>query len=115
MPQLSLANYLRTERLRSGLTQREVGELLGVSRSVITKAEGDRPPSLQLLLMTEVMFGTTQRELFPGLYARLERRLILKALAIEHRLIGKDDPVSRRKCAFLGELIKRAQPNHSQS
>jgi transcriptional regulator with XRE-family HTH domain len=114
MPRSRLSNYLRTERLRSGFTQRELGELFGVSRSVITKAEGTRPPPMELLLLTEIVFGSSQRQLLPGMYARLGRKLLIRALAMEQRLIGFDDPVSRRKCAFLGALIKRANAKSSQ-
>jgi transcriptional regulator with XRE-family HTH domain len=111
MPHSRLNNYLQTERLRSGFSQRELAELLGVSKSALTKAEGTGPPSRKLLVMTEMVFGSSQRELYPDLYAQLERRLLVRALTMDDRLIGTDNPVARRKRAFLGELIKRANAN----
>jgi transcriptional regulator with XRE-family HTH domain len=109
MPRSRLHNYLRTERLRSGFTQQELADLLGISRAVITKSEGTRSPSLELLLVTEITFGSSQSELFPGLYVRLVGKLLMRATAMEHRLQGLDDPVSRKKRLFLGQLIERAK------
>lgn len=114
MPRSRLAHYLRTERLRSGLTQKELAELFGVSRSVITKAEGTRPPSLEVLLMTEIVFGSSQRELFPGMYARLGSKLLMRAMAIDRQLAAFDSPVAFKKRAFLGALLNRANAKSHQ-
>jgi transcriptional regulator with XRE-family HTH domain len=111
MPRSRLSNYLRTERIRSGFTQRELGKLLGVSRAAISKAEGVRLPPKALLFLSEIAFGSSQRSLFPDECARLERALLLRALAMEGELQSRSDAVSSKKRAFLGELIKRAQAN----
>jgi len=115
MPRSRLHNYLRTERLRSGFTQSELADLLGIGRAVISKAEGTRLPPLKLLLMAEIVFGSSQRELFPDMYVRLVSKLLMRAAAMQQRLVSLDDPVSHKKRAFLGQLIERARSKLPQS
>jgi transcriptional regulator with XRE-family HTH domain len=111
MPRSQLSSYLRTERLRAGFSQRELAELFGMGRSVVTKAEGARQPTLRLVVAVEIVFGRPAPDLFPAVYARLARGVLKRALAMEQRLIGREDAVSRKKLVLLGELINRAQSN----
>jgi transcriptional regulator with XRE-family HTH domain len=105
-----LSNYLRTERLRSGLSQRELGELLGFTDSIIGKVEiGRRKPSFEIILMAEIIFGKPRRELFPDIVMAIEDAVLLRAVAIESRLALRTDAVSKRKCAHLSALINRLQ------
>jgi len=104
-----LANYLRTERLRSGLTQQELAELLGISRSAIAKLENARAPSVRIALAVGIVFGLRPHAIFPAYYDTLLDVLLLRAFAIENRLVGKSDPVSERKRAHLNNLINRIQ------
>ena len=114
MPRSRLSNYLRTKRLRAGFSQQELADLFGMSRSVVTKAEGARPPTLRLAVVIEIVFGRPAVELFPGFYSRLQRAVLMRALAMEQKLIGRNDPTSRKKRALLSELINRAQNNPPQ-
>ncbi len=110
MPRLRLSNYLRTERLRSGLSQREFGELMGLSGSRVALAESDqRAQSIRVVLMAEIIFGRPHRELFPELVESMEDAILLRAAAIEIRLSTRTDPVSKRKRAHLNALINRLQ------
>ena len=110
MPRLRLSNYLRTERLRSGLSQREFGELMGLSGSRVALAESDqRAQSIRVVLMAEIIFGRPHRELFPELVESMEDAILLRAAAIESRLSTRTDPVSKRKRAHLNALINRLQ------
>lgn len=110
MSRSRLSNYLRTERLRSGLSQRELGELLGFTDSIIGKVEiGRRKPSFEIVLMTEIVFGRPRRELFPELVEAIEDAVLLRAVAMEDRLALRKDAVSKRKRAHLNALINRLQ------
>lgn len=111
MPRSHLSSYLRTERLRSGLSQRELGELLGMSRSAITKMEGERQPTVRIVLATEIVFGRHSRDLFPRLYDDLQYEVLMRAIAMQYRLAERTDAVSRRKHSHLCELINRLQFN----
>lgn len=106
-----LSSYLRTERLRSGLSQKEFAELLGLSRSAVSKVEGAERPSLQFMLGAEIIFRSTPREIFPALYEALEYEILLRAVALESRLSERTDAASMRKRRHLGALINRLQFN----
>lgn len=110
MPRSRLANYLKTERLRCGLSQREFGELLGMTGSAIGKVERNRcAPSLDLALAAEIVFGQPTCDLFPDLYELFEQEILLRAVALEFRLSGQRDAVSERKRSHLSALINRLQ------
>ena len=111
MPRLRLSSYVRTERQRSGLSQAEFGELLGISRSAITKLEGARQPTVRLVLAAEIVFGRDSRDLFPRLYDDLQCEVLLRAVAMQLRLSERTDLISRRKCSHLCEMINRLQFN----
>lgn len=96
-----LSNYLRTFRKRCGLSQAQLGMLLGGERvSQVSRYErGLRLPDLETVLAYEVVFGVHARELFAGLFEEIERRtherarLLADELAqvpstpeVEHRL-----------------------------
>lgn len=111
MARCRLSNYLRTERLRAGLSQEELGELLKLSGSSISKMENERSPTAQLVLATAIVFQRPARELFPALFEALEYDILMRAIEMEYRLTGKMDAVSIRKRTRLNELINRLQFN----
>ena len=111
MSRSRLSSYLRTERLRSGLSQQELGELLGMSRSAITKMEGARQPTVRLVFAAEIVFRRPSRDLFPGIYDALQDDILMRAIAMKYRLAERTDAISQRKHAHLCELINRLQFN----
>ena len=61
---LALARNLRSRRERKGLTQNQLAELIESSQSRVAKMEaGDRTVSLDLLVRSLLVMGTTKREL----------------------------------------------------
>jgi transcriptional regulator with XRE-family HTH domain len=113
MPRTRLTNYLRTERLRSGLSQEELGELLGLSRSAITKMEGKRNPSAQLIISTKIVFDRHPHHLFPEQYDALQHDILSRALLMTERFADCADAPSQRKYACLCALITRIQSSPS--
>lgn len=111
MPRSRLSDYFRTERLRSGLSQRELSELYGVSRSTITKVENGRLPTLELVLAAEIVFGRSHHELLPLFHENLREEILLRAVAMDIKLADAADYVSLRKRAHLTDLINRLQFN----
>jgi putative transcriptional regulator len=58
-------NEVRTLRLAAGLSQRELGELLSVSRQTINSIETEKyDPSLPLAIAIARHFSTTVEEIF---------------------------------------------------
>lgn len=76
-----LDNYLRTVRKHAGLSQCEVGFLLGCkSGQPISRYEhGTRVPELETLLAYRIIFGVSVEELIPGRYQKVERLIAARA------------------------------------
>lgn len=109
MTRCRLSNYLRTERLRAGLSQQELGELLGVSRSSISKMENESLPSGELVVVVAIAFQRPTRDMFPALMDALEYDVMMRAIVMEHRLSERIDAFALRKRAHLSALINRLQ------
>ena len=104
-----LPNYLRTLRMRSGLTQPELASLLGITESALSKFETlARAPTKNLILGIEVIFGQTDRETFPALYAHVERNVMRRAAVLSSALEQRRDAASVLKRQFIAEMIARS-------
>jgi transcriptional regulator with XRE-family HTH domain len=93
----SLPNYLHTNRKRLSLSQEEVAFLLGVNgpdRGIkVSRDENDaRVPTLETALAYEAIYGTSVRELYAGLYERVEQNVAERARLLSYRQAGKAKP-----------------------
>lgn len=69
--QYKVGNFIYTLRAEKGLTQKELGDLLGVTNKAVSKWEnGSAIPRVQLLPKLAEILGCTQEELFLGGYLR---------------------------------------------
>ena len=86
-----LENYLKTYRKRAGISQREMDFLLGARGGSKTSRyeHFKRTPNLETAFACEALFHAPARELFAGVYARAERRTILRARLLRKRLLAK--------------------------
>ncbi len=105
-----LGNYLRTYRKRSGLTQNEVAFLLGCKDgTMVSRYErGARHPQLRTLLTCEVVLATTSRELFAGVYQKVEAEVAQRAKLLARRL--RKTPSDRRALRKLAALRSLSTP-----
>jgi len=89
----SLSNYLRPHRKRLTLSQEEVAFMLGgigeSKGSKVSRDESfDREPSLRAALAYEVIYGKPVRELFAGLFERVEQDVAKRAKILSFRKRG---------------------------
>src|SRR5690348_4554342 len=93
-----LENHLKTYRKRAGISQKEMGYLLGVhDGSKASRYEHfKRTPSLETALACEALFHTPVCELFPGVYARAARKTIRRVRLLRQRLITEGTSAKRR-------------------
>lgn len=113
-----LHNYLRTYRKRSGLSQEEVAFLLGRSGGdKISRYERfGREPNLTTALAYEAVFGLPSRELFAGVYEKVERETKRRAEVLVRRLAsGNATPVAARKLATLRAIADPAAPQGDET
>ena len=105
MPRRRLNSYLKTNRLKAALSQRELGELLGLGDTAISNYEVEyRPVSAKVLIASEIIFGVTAAELFPVLYGAERESLRKRATKLVERLEGREDPASRKKLKVLAGI-----------
>ena len=113
-----MASYLRPHRLKSGLTQRELSELIGLiahhqvsnhERSVVF-------PSLIVALSYHVVFAVPVTELFPGLYETV--RLNVEEHLTEFEKTLEDSTAKGRKARAVARklewLWERRNPDASK-
>jgi transcriptional regulator with XRE-family HTH domain len=111
-----LSNYLRTYRKRSGLSQREVAFVLGcTSEAKVSRYEhGERLPSLESLFALEVIYGIPARELYAGVFDRIQRHTLKRINRLAERIQrdAEDRRHNRKLALLLGALGK--EPNLPQ-
>lgn len=83
-----LPNYLRSHRKRLALSQDEVAFLLGThgGAKVCRYERFNRVPSLETALAFEAIFQKPARELFAGLYRKVERDIAARAKVLGYRM-----------------------------
>ena len=88
MPSAQVTSYLRSHRLRSGMSQRELAELVGIieHHQVSTHERATAVPTLLVALSYQAVFCVPVSELFPDLYETI--------------LTGVEDRLTRTKQAL---------------
>lgn len=102
-----LPNYLRTHRKRLGLSQEEVAFLLGTRHGdkVCRYERFIRQASLEAALACEVIFQKSVRDLFFGLYQKIERNVAARAKVLSHRTARRGSSRhTARKCLALNMI-----------
>lgn len=99
-----LPNYLRTFRKRSGLSQDELAFLLGCqSGTKVSRYErAARKPNLDTILSYVVVFGTPGRELFAGVFDKVEEKVNKRAQLLAREVSrATPTPLATRKLQVL--------------
>lgn len=104
-------SLLRTHRKRSGLSQKELANLLGYrNAAVVSRLErGQCPPRLWQFLALEVIFGKALAELFPPLFVNVEDDVMRRAYKLHQSLNTK--ALSKKiqaKLVMLNDIKERA-------
>jgi transcriptional regulator with XRE-family HTH domain len=82
MPFESSPNRLALLRKQNGLSQKQLGALIGQSRAAISTYERGRVlPPLASAGMFQLLFGINIAEVFPSLFEQLEKKIALKRSA----------------------------------
>src|SRR5262249_4097221 len=103
-------NYLRSYRLRWGLSQGELAYLLGWSRpDVISRVEKkQRQPTLRLVMACFILFGSSAAELFPDISTRVEDDVMGRVWDCYERLKGNPSRKTKSQIELLESAIERA-------
>jgi hypothetical protein len=114
-----LRNYLRTYRLRAGLSQDDVAYLAGrlCGTQVCRHEVGHRDPVLENIFAYEIIFGVSASKLFEGEYLRIHRKVITRARRLRESLRyrppgGRMDQKSIHLARILGIRRPRQRRIH---
>jgi transcriptional regulator with XRE-family HTH domain len=101
---------LRPYRKAAALSQRDLGLLLGLSsQSSVSEYEAAIVrPSIDTLVASEILFGVSAQDLFPGLYEQVRQDLLSRVKDLPRHTPGK--PV-----AALTALLNRLIPSQITS
>jgi transcriptional regulator with XRE-family HTH domain len=103
-----LQNYLRTYRKRNSLSQDEMAFLLGCqSGTKVSRYERHaRRPSLETLFAYEMVFAAPARELFAGVYQKVEKKIQNRAHLLTRKLSrATPTPMATRKLQILEDYF----------
>jgi len=106
MPPPPAGSYLRTHRKKSGLSQRELADILGlVSEWQISLHEQSREIPLLLTAMSyEIVFSIPLSRLFPGIYETLKINIEARLAALEERL--QQSGIKGRAAALIARKLE---------
>lgn len=109
-------SYVRRNRRRWGLTQRELALLLGLSSSTaVSRIErSKRTPSTATLIACSIVFGLSVPELFPLLQKEIEEAVLGTAKDLYEQLDAKNDKQWELKRKLFKEILARVIKQHNQ-
>ena len=109
-----LISYLRPLRRRWGLTQAELAFLIGAKTGgVVSRIEAvKRFPTLAATFACELIFDTPPVELFPDLFAQVEKSLLARTNELYVALQGNSLRTTADKLDFLEEVLARLETRH---
>jgi len=103
-------SYLRTLRMRSGLSQAEAAFLLGMpSRKVMSRYELiDHSVALEEIIALQIIFNVPVHELYPSLHLKVEILAVKRIQTLMIELEGEaDSRENRYRRKILSRMMKR--------
>ena len=84
----AVASYLRSHRLKSGFSRRELAEVAGLlsEKQVGRHERSNQIPSLMAALSYQAIYRVPITELFPGLYESIAQGIEERLLVLERSL-----------------------------
>lgn len=117
MTKKRLLSYLRTERKRAGLTQRELALLVGEkSNTQLSRFERlKRLPRTETLIALMIIFKKGPQELIPDAYDRLMKLVHLRATELHEELQGSKKQITKQKLDTLEAVLTDDEQDNSQT
>ena len=102
--------YLRMHRRKWGLSQRELGRLLGYqSPTPISRIEGSKcSPGMEVALASQVLFGVPPDAMFPQYFGEIEERTMQRIYLFHEELINTTSLPALRKRELMRQALSRA-------
>lgn len=103
---------IRALRKKYDLTQEEFASLIGAHQGSASRIEhGEITPEIELVFGAQVVFGTCARDIFHGLYAKIEDAVMRRAAALDAKLRENPAASTPAKQRLLTGMALRAGRN----
>ena len=101
MEDQTVGNYLRTHRKRAGMSQRELGLLIGYKHEgQVSRHERSKTvPPLLTALAYEIIFRVPVSAMFPGFHSTVAQMVDGNLIDFEKTLQGRSEKNPKRKAA----------------
>jgi hypothetical protein len=108
-------SYLRPLRRRWGLTQKELGFLIGAKNGgIISRVEGLKQlPNTAATLAIALIFDTAPSTLFPTFIDKIREAVHRRATDLYEELQGNPARITRAKLDFLEQILARTEPHRT--
>ena len=106
-----LPSYLRTQRKRSGLTQKELAFLVGAkSGAQLSRFERlRRLPPTETLIAFMIIFKKSPAELIPSVYDRILKLIHVRATELHEELQGDQRQITKAKLDSLETALTESE------
>lgn len=101
-----VGSYLRTHRRKSGLSQRELADVLDIitERQISLHENSREIPIFLTAIGYEIVFGVPLAQLFPGVYETLRHKIEMRLTEMEERLT--QSTAKGRAAAFIAHKLE---------
>lgn len=104
---------LRHVRRKWGLSQRELAELLELSRQYVSAIErSERSPSREVVIACQVVFDEHLKDLFPRLWDEAEDGAVRGLYVLRQKLAADRSGTANRKLQLVNAALGRAVSSH---
>ncbi len=110
MKKKSLPSYIKAERLKWSLSQKQIAVLLGSKgTSHISRHELYQTlPKLETAIAYEIIFGLPLKTLFRGKYEAIEEKVMTHAYRLYLTVENRRDEAGKKKAKLFKEMLGRA-------
>lgn len=96
--------------MAAGLTQDELGKLIGRTQATVSRYESDIDvPDASALMALHVVFGVSLRRLFPAFHRRIEEAVMAQGAELDRLIRHRFDKASQNKRKLLQAMVGRAR------
>ena len=109
----TLNNYLRMFRKSTGLSLKDMADLLGFKQVAILRHEqGVRSPDLETVIGYQLLFSSSLKDLFPGKVEEVEKKIMKRVTKLIDDLNARADyPSKAQKLTFLRAIVNKFSGN----
>lgn len=101
---------LKTYRRKSPLLQQDISHILNIDSGLYCRIEkGKRPPTLDIILLFHILFGTSVKDLFFYDYKALKEKILTRSKTLIEQLKTEQPPKSIYRITCLNTIVNKLE------